>query len=185
MTPFEIEDLAIIYAGELEEMGVVDAHDFTARPLFKRERLGQALDMCYKIPEFINQGRVDSALAFLGFVQGILWVERMYTLKQIQEDNTFWKTFVTSIPARTITWIGGDGNWSDPDMWSTGEVPSLDDDVLLTGPAAFGSTNTWVGGSDGAWNNPSSWSAGVVPTWGDVVRQYPDNHFRWEGEDGG
>lgn len=34
--------------------------------------------------------------------------------------------------ATTVYWIGGDGDWEDPDQWDTGIVPESNDDVILS-----------------------------------------------------
>jgi hypothetical protein len=37
----------------------------------------------------------------------------------------------SSLMAVTATWIGGDGEWHDPQQWDTGQVPGPEDDVVI------------------------------------------------------
>jgi hypothetical protein len=46
---------------------------------------------------------------------------------------------------RTVTWVGGSGDWSAPSHWSTGALPGANDDVVIP----VGVTVTHSAGSDG------------------------------------
>lgn len=35
------------------------------------------------------------------------------------------------VPANTIVWLGGEGNWSDPSQWENQTLPTANDDVII------------------------------------------------------
>lgn len=49
------------------------------------------LDHCHgmldKIVEFVREGRTEKAFRWLGFIQGVLWSNRVYTLTDIKNHN--------------------------------------------------------------------------------------------------
>ena len=51
-----------------------------------------ALPHCYgmldKMEGFIDEGRLDKVYRWLGFVQGVLWAEGIYTLTELMNHNT-------------------------------------------------------------------------------------------------
>lgn len=44
-------------------------------------------DMCREIPVFYTEGRVEKAMRWLGFVQGLLFSARTYTLDELKDHN--------------------------------------------------------------------------------------------------
>lgn len=37
--------------------------------------------------EFIEEGEIDKAHRWLGFIQGVMWVEKIYTLEELKEHS--------------------------------------------------------------------------------------------------
>jgi len=50
-----------------------------------------ALEHCHgmldQMEGFANQGRMSKAFRWLGFIQGVLWVLRVYTLEDLKNHN--------------------------------------------------------------------------------------------------
>ncbi|RJO59537.1 hypothetical protein C4546_01525 [Candidatus Parcubacteria bacterium] len=44
-------------------------------------------DMLDKIAEFVREGRMEKAFRWLGFVQGVLWASRVYSLTDLKNHN--------------------------------------------------------------------------------------------------
>jgi hypothetical protein len=40
-----------------------------------------------KIPGFIKENQQEKANRWLGFIQGVLWVKKVYTVREMGEDN--------------------------------------------------------------------------------------------------
>lgn len=43
--------------------------------------------MLDKMAEFVNEGRTEKVFRWLGFVQGVLWTNRVYTLTELKDHN--------------------------------------------------------------------------------------------------
>lgn len=43
--------------------------------------------MLAKIEQFINDGKLEKAFRWLGFIQGCLWCTGLYTINDMREDN--------------------------------------------------------------------------------------------------
>jgi len=43
--------------------------------------------MTKQIPKFITAGRKEKANRWLGFIQGALWADNIYTIEQMKEHN--------------------------------------------------------------------------------------------------
>lgn len=52
---------------------------------------GCALRHCHgmldKMEEFVRTGHLEKAFRWLGFLQGVLWAENVYTLDELKDDN--------------------------------------------------------------------------------------------------
>ena len=49
--------------------------------------LGHCLGMIDKTIQFINEGRVDKAFRWLGFMQGCMWSQGLYTIDELSNHN--------------------------------------------------------------------------------------------------
>ena len=49
------------------------------------------LEHCYgmlsQIEEFLKEGKIDKVYRWLGFIQGVLWADRLYTLSELKSHN--------------------------------------------------------------------------------------------------
>jgi hypothetical protein len=43
--------------------------------------------MLPKAIRFVEEGRRDKAMRWLGFIQGVLWVQRIYTIDELKLHN--------------------------------------------------------------------------------------------------
>lgn len=43
--------------------------------------------MLDKMVDFVNEGKIEKAFRWLGFIQGVLWSRGLYTLDQLKEHN--------------------------------------------------------------------------------------------------
>lgn len=50
-------------------------------------QVGHLLWMCQTIPLFLQEGRREKAMRWLGFLQGVCWVERIRTIEELKRDN--------------------------------------------------------------------------------------------------
>ena len=71
-------DICEMYKGELSP--------FAEQPHFE-ETYKHILWMLWQIPQFIEEGRKEKAGRWLGFVQGVLWAEDVYTIEEMKEHN--------------------------------------------------------------------------------------------------
>ncbi|KKQ74663.1 MAG: hypothetical protein US94_C0001G0064 [Berkelbacteria bacterium GW2011_GWB1_38_5] len=60
-------------------------HDF----LLESSDLG--LEHCHgmldEMVEFVREGRIEKAFRWLGFIQGVFWANRVYTLDNLKDHN--------------------------------------------------------------------------------------------------
>ncbi|MBI2097507.1 MAG: hypothetical protein HYT46_01035 [Candidatus Vogelbacteria bacterium] len=63
--------------------------DYPHDDLLDRTEVG--LDHCHgmldKMVEFVREGRMEKVFRWLGFVQGVLWSNRVYTLTDFRNHN--------------------------------------------------------------------------------------------------
>jgi hypothetical protein len=43
--------------------------------------------MCVEAQKFVDEGRVEKAMRWLGFIQGVLWMSQARTLAQLKDDS--------------------------------------------------------------------------------------------------
>ncbi len=88
MTVDKVLEVIEIYRKRFEKMGI-DKADYPHDELLENTYMG--LEHCYsmldKMVEFVREGRMEKAFRWLGFIQGILWVEQEYTLTDLQNHN--------------------------------------------------------------------------------------------------
>ena len=51
------------------------------------EMLDHCLYMCYEIDKFLDQGRIDKADRWIGFIQGVFAAYNMYSIKEMAHHN--------------------------------------------------------------------------------------------------
>lgn len=53
----------------------------------EREALAHCHAMLDEMEEFVRQKRLDKAFRWLGFIQGVLWSQGVFTLEQFKSHN--------------------------------------------------------------------------------------------------
>jgi len=43
--------------------------------------------MVSQVPNFLKEGRKEKANRWLGFIQGVLWAKKIYTIDEMKEHN--------------------------------------------------------------------------------------------------
>ncbi len=56
-------------------------------PLRIPDVLGHTYGMLPQMEQFIVEKRIEKTFRWLGFVQGVLWCEGIYTLEELKEHN--------------------------------------------------------------------------------------------------
>lgn len=59
---------------------------FSEDPHFA-EQYKHMLWMLWQIPQFLSDGRKEKANRWLGFIQGALWADGVYTIEEMKEHN--------------------------------------------------------------------------------------------------
>lgn len=71
---------------EKEEIPVAEhPHDIVC--MMRRAALAHLRTMFPKMVQFVSEDKIEKAMRWLGFVQGVLWVCGVYTLEQLKADN--------------------------------------------------------------------------------------------------
>lgn len=88
MTREKVKEVITRYRGKFEKLGVVKA-DYPHEKIL--DSPGHALEHCHgmleEMEEFLEQDRLDKAYRWLGFVQGVLWAEKIYPLAELKNHN--------------------------------------------------------------------------------------------------
>jgi hypothetical protein len=84
----KIRQVVATYRQKFEELGVGKASYPHEEPLDSFERgLEHCHAMIEKMEGFILQNRMDKVFRWLGFLQGYLWSQKIYTLDEITNHN--------------------------------------------------------------------------------------------------
>lgn len=88
MTPEKIQDVIRIYRAKLEDLQI-EKNSYPHDEFLdnRRNGLGHCNAMLDKIEGFIKEGRTDKVYRWLGFIQGVLWSQRIYTLNSLMSHN--------------------------------------------------------------------------------------------------
>jgi hypothetical protein len=88
MTPEQIKQVAMRYSDEF------CGHDreskrFTLEGQLPNHEQARAHIwwMCYEIVRFVDEGQIEKANRWLGFVQGVLWFMGDKTIREMRDDN--------------------------------------------------------------------------------------------------
>lgn len=77
----------IIMVLDLYEDRVLDYTDYMKGSLAYSNKILHILDMIPKMREFLKEERLEKIFRWLGFIQGVLWTEEMYTLDELKDHN--------------------------------------------------------------------------------------------------
>jgi len=88
MTSTKVLEVIGIYRQKFEELGIKKA-DYSHEELLNSKQHG--LEHCHamvrKIEFFLHQERKDKAFRWLGFLQGVLWSQGIYTLEELKNHS--------------------------------------------------------------------------------------------------
>jgi len=88
MTPNKIRNVIEIYRARLIDLDAKEinySHEQIAH--LSSNIFGHCLGMLDRMLEFIEEGRIEKTFRWLGFVQGCLWAEGIYTLEDLRGHN--------------------------------------------------------------------------------------------------
>lgn len=88
MTPDKVLQVIKTYRERFEGDGIGKI-DYPHDDLLEHAEIG--LEHCHgmldKMVEFVHEGRIEKAFRWLGFIQGVLWTNRAYTLTELKDHN--------------------------------------------------------------------------------------------------
>ena len=88
MTSDKVLQVIATYRQRFEDDGIGKI-DYPHDDLLEHVVIG--LEHCHgmldKMVEFVHEGRTEKVFRWLGFVQGILWTNRVYTLTELKDHN--------------------------------------------------------------------------------------------------
>ncbi len=88
MTPERILSVVEFYRSFFKRTGIIaadcDEDSFMVDSVACLQHCHGMLD---KIKTFVEEGRLEKAFRWLGFIQGVLWIQGMFTLKDLKEHN--------------------------------------------------------------------------------------------------
>lgn len=84
----EVQQVIDIYRKRLEELRISKKdypHEESLGSL--EDGLAHCLAMLDKMEEFLREDRMDKVYRWLGFLQGCLWSQKIYTLAELRDHN--------------------------------------------------------------------------------------------------
>jgi hypothetical protein len=91
VTDLKLLDVIALYREVFRSQGVRGGeypHDAPLPLFFRRSpALAHLEQMLPKMEEFVATGHIDKAFRWLGFIQGALWVLRVYTLEELKNHS--------------------------------------------------------------------------------------------------
>lgn len=88
MNAEKVTQVIALYRKEFERLGIGKADHPHDEPLESPERgLEHGHAMLDKMEGFIREGRMEKAFRWLGFLQGFLWSQKIYTLSELLNHN--------------------------------------------------------------------------------------------------
>lgn len=85
MTPEQMKEVAARYAAELKKDGYIAIENRGATGA--SSQMGHIVWMCERISMMLSVGSTYKAHRWLGFIQGVLWVNGYRTIDQMAEQN--------------------------------------------------------------------------------------------------
>lgn len=64
-----------------------ELHDEKAGSIGPIQGMSHVMWMCVEAQQFVDEGRVEKAMRWLGFIQGVLWMSNTRTLEQLKADS--------------------------------------------------------------------------------------------------
>ncbi len=88
MTPQKVLEVIGVYRKLFVGLGIKRI-EYPHQELLENVELGLAHchGMLDKMEEFVREGRIDKASRWLGFIQGVLWAQKIYALEHLKHHN--------------------------------------------------------------------------------------------------
>jgi hypothetical protein len=88
MSPNKVVEVVNTYVKLLEDIGAVASRNEEPEVLLDVSTAKHhLLWMCVEAQAIVDQGRLEKAMRWLGFIQGGLWALRLRTLEDLKSDN--------------------------------------------------------------------------------------------------
>ena len=88
MTPDKIREVIETYRACLLDLGAKEINYSHEKIVHSSSNIfGHCLGMLDRMLEFIEEGRIDKTFRWLGFIQGCIWAEGIYTLEDLRGHN--------------------------------------------------------------------------------------------------
>ncbi|OGI83813.1 hypothetical protein A2997_01745 [Candidatus Nomurabacteria bacterium RIFCSPLOWO2_01_FULL_36_10b] len=88
MTEEKILEVIELYRKFFTDNGIGKA-DYPSNKLLAERGLGpeHCHGMLHKMEKFIEEGRIEKTFRWLGFIQGVLWSNRLFTLDDLKNHS--------------------------------------------------------------------------------------------------
>ncbi|MDO8507756.1 MAG: hypothetical protein Q7S53_04300 [bacterium] len=86
MTSGKMTEVLDGYIKMFADLGISEISDYT-NVGSKSERLQYLYAMCKKTKKLVEDGDVEKANRWLGFIQGSLWVDKVFTIDDMRDHN--------------------------------------------------------------------------------------------------
>lgn len=83
----KVREVLAIYRRKFEKMGVPKQKFSAVQLPVTPSVLAHCHAMLDEVEIFIQEGRVEKAMRWLGFIQGCLWSQGMYNLEDLKNQN--------------------------------------------------------------------------------------------------
>ena len=88
MTPEKVQEVIHLYRGQFERMGVEKFdHPHEAFLTLDESALSHCHSMLDKMEHFIEIGKMEKTFRWLGFIQGCLWSQGIFSLEDLKGHN--------------------------------------------------------------------------------------------------
>ncbi len=81
-----LEHLNAAHPGIVRQMTEAQTKELSRGINFENE-VSHLKYICVKAQEFVEEGRIEKAMRWLGFIQGVLWSRGYYTLDQLKNHS--------------------------------------------------------------------------------------------------
>ncbi len=86
----KVREVLSLYRQKFEELNI-EAKDFPHLESLPSDSLTPSLSHCLgmlaKMEVFMDENRMEKTFRWLGFIQGVLWTSRLYTLEELKNHS--------------------------------------------------------------------------------------------------
>lgn len=87
MTNKQILAVCLIYERKLHELDETEEWKRNSTLIDANPRLYHVLTMIPRLRQLVLEHRIEKAFRWLGFIQGVLWTEGIYTIDELKKHN--------------------------------------------------------------------------------------------------